>query len=300
MSVSDLNIPLCQDNDEIAPLYNKIMSALKLIDKVIDKTEERNIFKISGAAPQSGWISNFIPHTQTKNFMSDEIGRAVHNEDSITNFDLCAAHYRDIYVWHSWLKINEPDVKFIYKPVPLRPKIFIPEITTTLKKNDIEDLKKNFYKSFTLFHDKYPIIGQLHRCLIISRFIENTDLSPENNVKLQCFYYPLFFSVNLFIHLCLKLELQSEPLDLIKRKKKKLIDQIYKTFENILRDINPLIETIIRSTAYVPDNFNTEYNYIVKNLDEEKNLISQRRNRLTRLRQRNRHLRSTILLIKSL
>ena len=312
MSINDLHTPICDDK-AIKPLYNKIMSVLSTIDTLVDKSLESNIFKISGSAPERGWITTFMPHTRDKTFLSNDIGKAVHNEDSITNFELCAAHYRDIYVWHAWLKINEPDVRFKYTVVnKSSPRIIIPYIYESINKKQIEGLKENFYNSFNSFHKTYPIIGLLHRCLIICRYIENKDLLPDNAGKLLCYYYPLFYSINLFIHICLDFEknlFEPPSRKLVRKEKNKIqtqqnnflkgvppphLNSIYNNLSDILKDMLVFLQEILEHLTFDGDRINKIYVYDIKNINDEHTVMAERRAKVLSKRQHNQKKTLTI------
>lgn len=198
-NICDETSELCQ---EIFDLLNRIIGDYKNILKT--RTTDNDILRHSGCAPILGWIDNRL---STVN-----ISDAIHQK-AIESHNDAREHYRDNYVWHAWLRNNSEYFTFnhdvsIQTGLPILNRVNhnishnfsgSESLSYYNDKKDIERYKEAFFE----FNNKYPIIGQIHRCLIIMRFF-NESLSDQyvnEDMNLQKIYYPLFYFVNLFIHI---------------------------------------------------------------------------------------------------
>ena len=200
---------ICDDESELCKeifdLLNRIISDYK--SNILKKktTTDNDILTHSGSAPILGWIGNRL---STVN-----ISEAIHKM-AISSHKHAEQHYRDNYVWHAWLRNNSEYFTFKHDiseqtGLPILNNIkhlsrYHNFKTDSLSyyHDEISDIHR-FQKAFHEFNNKYPIIGQIHRCLIIIRFF-NESLADEHivqDMELQKIYYPLFYFVNLFIHI---------------------------------------------------------------------------------------------------
>ena len=202
-----MDLKLCYNKSEICnktqELLNGIIENYRKI--LLKKEPSLRILTHSGSAPIEGWI-NCISGNNT-------ISEAIHDR-AINSRSHAEQHFRDNYVWHAWLRNNLE--YFIYKHdgihnLPILNKIKIlgfDSIPIKEGSSSIIDPMSNierFKKVFTKFNNSYPYIGLLHRCLIISRFFNEKYLlnNIEKATELQNIYYPLFYFINLFIHIAM-------------------------------------------------------------------------------------------------
>ena len=65
---------------------------------------------------------------------------------------------------------------------------------------------QRFKDTFDEFNKSYPLIELLHRCLIVIRYFnknlaDKSDNHFQKNMNLYKIYYPLFYSISMFVHI---------------------------------------------------------------------------------------------------
>lgn len=208
-NICDETSELCKETQELLDgLIEKYQTILKM------PGPSENILKHSGSAPIEGWVE-CISGSYT-------IGQAIHVR-AINSHYHAEQHYRDNYVWHAWLKNNLEYLIFkhdstgpqglpilhkvlnsLHKVFSLYEEPIVKEISSVI---DPRSNLERFEEAFKNFNEKFPIIGLIHRCLIIIRYFNeqiSNKISDENitqSMELQKIYYPIFYFINLFIHI---------------------------------------------------------------------------------------------------
>jgi len=217
-----MSVNIC---DSANKLCNSIQTALNMVlndyqIKINTPDKGSKLLTHSGSAPMGGWVNINTGECGGNSYLS----KAIHKYP-LSNYDSSGDHYKYIYVWHTWLKLNSPYFIYNYSnsdqtglPLlniltprsfeynPIKPSEFL------LPENTISD-KDRFDEVYTEFNDNYPIVGKIHRCLIIIRYI-NEQFDNKNsklyipdeiliqfNIETQQIYYPLFYLINIIIHI---------------------------------------------------------------------------------------------------
>lgn len=201
-NVCSIESELC--NAILVQLNNLIVDYRKILSK--KGTSPLNILTHSGSAPETGWIPNTLSTVNISN--------AIHKYAIDKHFD-AQEHYRDNYVWHAWLRNNTENLTFKHEDIepsklPLLKTVYFTRRTHRFNKDSSSFIDERpdsirFKEIFNLYNSEYPNIGRIHRCLIIIRYFnEKLYLTHiEQDMELQKIYYPLFFLVNLFIHIAM-------------------------------------------------------------------------------------------------
>ena len=222
LCVSDSDI--CK---EILKELNSLISQYRKITKTKDSFNK--IIVHSGSAPIYGWIDNKLG-----NYL--ELGEAIH-ETPLDNHEKSQYHFRDVYVWHAWLKNNtfglfqytseavhiigeEKETRNLrridylmsgeFKPDEPNSYFFVNDLRNEqineefkIDYDSLETYQERFISDFDKLNKQYPFIGLFHRCLIVIRnFNEKFAIQfIDEGILLQKIYYPLFYYINLFIHI---------------------------------------------------------------------------------------------------
>lgn len=206
---------ILQELIELIKNYKRFTKTRDSFDKIIVH---------SGSAPIYGWINNRLGDYLV-------LGKAIH-ETPFDNHTNSQYHFRDVYVWHAWLKNNTQNLfKYISEDVfvdggaelknlrrieyvmhgefnPKEPNsnFYVNDLRNEyvdIDYDSLETYQERFKSDFDKLNKQYPYIGLFHRCLIcIRHFNEKYAVKfIDEGILLQKIYYPLFYYINLFIHI---------------------------------------------------------------------------------------------------